>query len=169
METKLSEEIADIENFISKYTESGLGKGAPNGTGATCKRIDDFVDNSGDDINNSDQFVEVIQMRCLEITCIAIDVKDIQCPQRLDDDIAGMSGTRNSYYNTGDHVLIKYPTKNVECSYVAVINEIDDDENDLRVTFIKIYDHKVQTFKINDKDISDVSFDQGIQNMDDPD
>lgn len=87
----------------------------------------------------------------------------------MDDDIAGTSGTRNSYYNAGDYVLVKFPIKNAEYRYAAVTNEIDDDENDLRVTFLKICDHKVQTFRIDDKDISDVSFDQVIQKLDNPD
>nr|CAH7719872.1 unnamed protein product [Callosobruchus chinensis] len=269
MATKLSEEFPDIENLTWNYTESGHGKGAPDGIGATVKRTADFVVNSGGDINNIDQFVKVIQERCLGITCIAIDGKDIRAmvdkiekesadqkgfkgtlnvhqvagvysrsilgfpnkcktltmkslscfcnsgscehykigsinfavkpcltveevftesepedlesveteltptpnksPQRLDDDIAGTSGSRNTCYNTGDYVLVKFPTKNVEYRYAAVINEIDDYENDLRVTFLKICDHKVQTFRIDDKDISDVSFDQVIQKLDNPD
>ncbi|KAF5275007.1 hypothetical protein FQA39_LY06944 [Lamprigera yunnana] len=90
-------------------------------------------------------------------------------PQRLDVDIAGTSGTRNSCYNTGDYVLVKFPTKNVKYRYAAVINEIDDDKNDLRVAFLKICDHNVQTFRIDDKDISDVSFDEIIQKLDNPD
>ena len=269
MATKLSEEISDIKNFTWNYTESGHGKGAPDGIGATCKRTADFVVNSGGDINNIDQFVKVIQERCLSITCIAIDGKDIQAmvdkvegeasnqksfkgtldvhqvagvysssilglstkcktlimkslscfcnsgscehykigsvnfalkpkwtveevftdsepedlesaereltstpnksTQGLDDDIAGTNRIRNSCYNTGDYVLVKFPAKNVEYRYAAVINEIDDDENDLRVTFLKICDKKVQTFRIDDKDISDVSFDQVIQKLDNPD
>ncbi|KAF9798760.1 hypothetical protein SFRURICE_021557, partial [Spodoptera frugiperda] len=67
-------------------------------------------------------------------------------PQRLDDVVAGPSGIRNSCYNTGDYVLVKYAAKNVEYRYAAVINNIDNDENDLRVTFLKICDQKVQIF-----------------------
>ncbi|XP_049871225.1 uncharacterized protein LOC126373477 [Pectinophora gossypiella] len=269
MATKLSEEIPDIEKFTWNYTESGHGKGAPDGIGATCKRTADFVVNSGGDINNIDQFVKVIQERCPSITCIAIDGKDIQAmidkveeeasdqksfkgtldvhqvagvysssnlglptkckmltmkslscfcnnascdhyqigsinfalnprwtveevftesepedlesaegelaslpnksPKRLDEDIAGPSGYQNSCYNTGEYVLVKFPAKNVEYRYAAVINDIDGDENDLRVTFLKVCNKKVQTFRIDDKDISDVSFDQVIQKLDSPD
>lgn len=268
MATKLSEEIPDIENFTWNYTESGHGKGAPDGIGATCKRTADFVVNSGGDINNIDQFVKVIRERCLGIICIAIDGKDIQAmvdkveeeaadqkgfkgtlnvhqvagvysssilglptkcktltmknlscfcnsgscehykigtvnfalkprwtveevftesepedhesakpeltptpnksPQRLDDVVAGPSGIRNSCYNTGDYVLVKYAAKNVEYRYAAVINNIDNDENDLRVTFLKICDQKVQIFRIDDNDIADVSFDQVVQKLDNP-
>nr|CAH7736055.1 unnamed protein product [Callosobruchus chinensis] len=80
-----------------------------------------------------------------------------------------MSGTRNSCYSTGDYVLVKFLTKNVEYHYAAIINEIDDYENNLHVTFLKICEDKVQTFGIDDKDISDVSFDQVIQKLDNPD
>ncbi|KAJ8719460.1 hypothetical protein PYW08_011635 [Mythimna loreyi] len=269
MATKLSEEIPDIENFTWNYTESGHGKGAPDGIGATCKRTADFVVSSGGDINNIDQFVTVIQERCLGITCIAIDGKDIQAMvdtveeeaadqkgfkgtlnvhqvagvysssipglptkcktltmktlscfcnrgscehykigsinfalkpkltveevfteseaedlepakseltptqtkslQRLDDAIPGTSGFQNSFYNTGDYVLVKYTAKNVEYRYAAVINGIDDEENDLRVTFLKICDQKAQLFRIDDNDISDVSFEQVVLKLDNPD
>ncbi|CAK1584774.1 unnamed protein product [Parnassius mnemosyne] len=89
-------------------------------------------------------------------------------PKTFDDEIAGTSGTQNSCYNTGDYVLVKLSAKNVEYRYAAVVNEIDEDENDLQVTFLKICDKKMQTFKINDRDISDVSFDQVIQKLDNP-
>lgn len=267
MATKFSEEIPCIESFTWNYTESGHGKGAPDGIGATCKRTADFVVNSGGDINNIDQFVKVIQERCPGIRCIAIDGKDIQemvdkiekesadqkgfkgtlkvhqvagvysfilglpkkcktitmkslscfcnisCehnkigninytvkrkwtveevftesepedlesvkpelkltpnkyPQRSDNDEAETSGIRHSSYNTGDYVLVKFPTKNVEYRYAAVINDIDEDENELRVTFLKICNQKGQTFRIDEQDISDVSFDQIIQKLDNPD
>lgn len=89
-------------------------------------------------------------------------------PQRFDDVIAGTSGTRNSYYNTGDYFLVKYPAKNVEYRYAAVINEIDDDEDDVRVTFLKICKQKVQIFRMDDNDISDVSIDHLVQKLDNP-
>lgn len=78
MVSKLSDEIPDIVNFTWNYTESGHGKSAPDGIGATCKKTADSVVNSGGDLNNIDQFVKVIQERCLNITCIAIGGKNIQ-------------------------------------------------------------------------------------------
>lgn len=78
MAIKLSEEIPDIGKFTWNYTKSGRGKGASDSIEATCKRTADFIVNSGCDINNIDQFVKVIQERCLHITCIAIDGEDIQ-------------------------------------------------------------------------------------------
>lgn len=87
-------------------------------------------------------------------------------PQRLDDDIAGTSGIGNSCYNTGDYVLVKYPAKNIEYRYAAVINDIDNDESELRVTFLKICVQKMQMFRIDDNDVADVSFDQVVQKLD---
>ena len=243
MATKLSEEIPYIENFTWNYTESGHGKGAPDGIGATCKRTADFVVHSGGDIINIDQFVKAIQERCQGITCITVDGKDImamvdqveeeasaqmsfkgtlkvhqvagvysrhilgiqtkcktltmkslscfyngescehykigsinivlkpRCTvekvftesepedlesamselkptlsksfKRLEDDVAGTGGIQKLKNNTGDYILVKLPSKNVEYRYAAVINEMDDDENELRVTFLKIWDQKV--------------------------
>ncbi|CAH1965064.1 unnamed protein product [Acanthoscelides obtectus] len=78
MATKLPQDIPGIEQFTWNYTESGLGKGAPDGVGATYKRTADFVVNAGGDINNIEQFVQCIQERCPNITCITIDSQDIQ-------------------------------------------------------------------------------------------
>lgn len=87
----------------------------------------------------------------------------------LDAEVAGTSGEHQPCYNTGDYVLVRFSVKNMDYRYAAVINEIDEEENDLRVTFLKICDGKVQTFKIDENDISDVSFDQVIQKLDSPD
>ncbi|KAF2898047.1 hypothetical protein ILUMI_08128 [Ignelater luminosus] len=78
MALKLSEQISGVEKFTWNYTESGHGKGAPDGVGATCKRTADFVVNAGGDINDIEQLVQSIQERCLGITCIAVDGQDIQ-------------------------------------------------------------------------------------------
>lgn len=59
-------------------------------------------------------------------------------PKTLDE-IVGTSGTRNSWFNTGDYVLVKFSAKNVEYYYTVVI-DIDEDENYLWVTFLKICD-----------------------------
>ena len=68
----------------------------------------------------------------------------------MEDDVAGTGVIQNSCYNTGNYIL-------------------DDDENELRVTFLKICAHNAQTFRIDNKDISDVSFEQVIQKLDNPD
>lgn len=39
-------------------------------------------------------------------------------PKRLDNDIAGTSGIRNSLHNTGDYILVKYPAKNIDLCHV---------------------------------------------------
>lgn len=117
MATKLSEEIPNIENFTWNYTESGHGKGAPDGIGATCKRTADFFVNSGGDINNIDQFVAVIQERCLGITCIAIDGKDIQAMvdkiEEESTDQKGFKGTLNVHQVAGVYLssILGIPTR----------------------------------------------------------
>lgn len=56
MTTKPAQEIPDTEQFVWSYTESGHGKGSPDGVGATCKRTTDTVLNSRGVVNNIDQF-----------------------------------------------------------------------------------------------------------------
>nr|CAI5856331.1 unnamed protein product [Callosobruchus analis] len=76
--SKLFEEVPDVEQFTWNYTESGHGKGAPDGVGVTCKRTADFVVNSGVHINDIEEFVQSVQKRCPGITCIAIDDQEIE-------------------------------------------------------------------------------------------
>ncbi|CAH2014479.1 unnamed protein product, partial [Acanthoscelides obtectus] len=266
MATKLPQDIPGIEQFTWNYTESGHGKGAPDGVGATCKRTADFVVNAGGDINNIEQFVQCIQERCPNITCITIDSQDIQEMSKklqqeafkqkgfkgtlnvhqvtgvfsssisdlpancitltmrslscfcntgicehfkignitydlnprlrvedvfsesdsdsninlseyksnmpvnvVSDEVAGTSCRQHSCYSTGDYVLVRFLVKHVEYRYAAVVNKVDEEENDLRVTFLKVCDDKVQTFKIDESDISDVSFDHVVQKLESPD
>ncbi|KAK0177169.1 hypothetical protein PV328_001247 [Microctonus aethiopoides] len=72
---------------------------------------------------------------------------------------AGPNDQEKSGYEPGDYVLVRFPTKNVEYRCAAMINEINEEDNDLQVTFLKICDAKVQIFRINESDISDVTFD----------
>lgn len=75
------------------------------------------------------------------------------------------SGQQKSCYKPGDYVPVRFRIKNAEYRYVSVINKIDEEENDLRFTFLKICNEKVQTFIIDESGISDVSFDQIINKV----
>lgn len=83
----------------------------------------------------------------------------------LDDQVPGFSGEHMSGYNTGDYVLVRFSAKSCEYRYVAAINNVDEEENDFRVTFLKVCDVNVQTFKIDESDYSDVSSDKIIQKL----
>lgn len=68
MATKISKRFPYVQNFTWNYTESGHGKGAPDGVGVTCKRTADALVATGGDIENLEKFVEAIEKRCPAIS-----------------------------------------------------------------------------------------------------
>ncbi|KAF9818155.1 hypothetical protein SFRURICE_003896, partial [Spodoptera frugiperda] len=73
-------------------------------------------------------------------------------------DVAGPSSTKSHYsceqYKVGDHVLVKFPAKNIEYRYVGIVNQVDDEDAELTVMFMKIRDDKGQMFSIDENDVS---------------
>lgn len=68
MAIKIPKRLPHVQKFTWNYTESGHGKGAPDGIGATCKRTADAVVAAGGDVENLDKFVEAIKQRCPKIS-----------------------------------------------------------------------------------------------------
>lgn len=259
--SRLQQEVLNVKKFTWNYSESGHGKGAPDGIGATCKRTADAVVATGGDIDSLESFVEAIQGRCSAITLFTIDDKAIQeladdlqnetvnlksfngtlkihqvkaeilrsplesapsaaklimkslsctCEDECQhfnlgvlqyknktklnvDDIytdsesekmnnsqdstretddaalAGPSSINQQNYTIGDYVLVKFLVRNTEYCYAAVINKIDTEEGELTVTFLKICDDKGHTFRVDENDVSDVSFDQVLKKLPNPD
>ena len=257
--SRLQQEVLNVKKFTWNYSESGHGKGAPDGIGATCKRIADAVVATGGDIDSLESFVDAIQRRCSAITLFTIDDKAIQ---ELTDDLQNDSVNLKSFNGTlkihqvkaeilrsplestpkaaklimkslsctcedecqhfnlgvleyknkiklnvytdsesenmdnsqdstmkpaddaalaepssidqqnhsiGDYVLVKFLVRNTEYCYAAVINKIDTEEGELTVTFLKICDDKGHTFRVDENDVSDVSFDQVVKKLPNPD
>ncbi|KAF5300282.1 hypothetical protein FQA39_LY11139 [Lamprigera yunnana] len=73
---------------------------------------------------------------------------------------AGPSTISQQQYNSGDYVLVKFNVRKTEYRYVAIINQVDNEEGELTVTFMKICDNKGHKFRMDENDISDVSFNQ---------
>uniref|UniRef100_A0A2A4JCW7 Uncharacterized protein n=1 Tax=Heliothis virescens TaxID=7102 RepID=A0A2A4JCW7_HELVI len=91
--------------------------------------------------------------------------------KETDDDaaLAGPSSINQQNYTIGDYVLVKFLVRNIEYCYAAVINKIDMEKGELTVTFLKICDDKGHTFRVDENDVSDVSFDQVIKKLPNPD
>lgn len=51
-------------------------------------------------------------------------------------EVSGYS-LQQSRYNSGDYVLVKYVTRKTEYYYAAICSSVDDEEGELRVTFLK--------------------------------
>ncbi|KAL3287820.1 hypothetical protein HHI36_002279 [Cryptolaemus montrouzieri] len=73
----------------------------------------------------------------------------------VSENMAGPSSIQQ--YNVGVYVLVKFPVRKLEYHYAAIINQIE-----------KIM-RKGHTFKIDEKDVSDVSFEQIVEKLPNPD
>ncbi|KAF9417738.1 hypothetical protein HW555_005245 [Spodoptera exigua] len=96
-------------------------------------------------------------------------VKDNDDRSKLDRDLSapGTSGYSHhqSRYSSGDYVLVKYITKKTEYHYAAVCSSVDDEDGEVRVTFLKICDQNGTLFKLDERDVSDVPMDQVIKKL----
>lgn len=72
MASSLHEEVPSVDKFIWNFSESGHGKSAADGVGATCKRTAVAVVAAGGDIDNLESFIDAIQQRCPGITMFMI-------------------------------------------------------------------------------------------------
>nr|CAH7758957.1 unnamed protein product [Callosobruchus chinensis] len=74
--SRLPLEVPNVEKFSWNCSESGHGKGAPDGVGAGSKRTADAVVAAGDNIDSLESFVNIIQERCPRMTMFTIDAID---------------------------------------------------------------------------------------------
>lgn len=61
MITQLCKDFPQLDRITWNYSESGHGKGAPDGIGATLKRTADRMVTFGNDIGTSAQFYDYIK------------------------------------------------------------------------------------------------------------
>nr|CAI5869415.1 unnamed protein product [Callosobruchus analis] len=74
---KLNEMYPNVTRFTWNYHEAGHGKGAPDGVGATCKRMADDVIARGGDISDIKKFAAVVRERCPSIRVSVIEEEEI--------------------------------------------------------------------------------------------
>ena len=70
--------IPTIEHFSWNYTETGHGKGAPDGVGGTLKRSADRAVAEGKDVPNFDALISVVKKRCPGVYILKVTNEDIQ-------------------------------------------------------------------------------------------
>lgn len=242
---KLTETYRNICDFTWNYHEAGHGKGAPDGIGATCKRIADKIVALGTDIATINDFATELDKNCPGIQIFVITEKEIDFQKKILEDnkpnIKLFTGTlkvhqvRGNYLSNtlymkslscfcsnfcphfhlgdikypqkqnkldvaavytdseedvpnemvaqtsthlinssnidnadtpmsvknGDFVLVEYQINNKKYRYAGVCSsDFDEEEGDIRVTFLKVSNEDGTLFKINDNDMSDVKWEQ---------
>lgn len=122
--------ISQIRNdfeFISgitwNYTESGHGKGAPDGVGAVLKRTADKMVHCGRDIGDFDSFYEVLKDNVGNI--IIIIVKEDYIKERenlLPKKLKAFKGTFSVHQVLWDSFSTKLTLRKVSCFYVVLVS-----------------------------------------------
>ena len=73
----------DVDFLHWHYTESGHGKGAPDGVGGCLKRTADDLVNRSEDLTSSEKFISCMKEHCRNITVLPIDEKNIEILDKL--------------------------------------------------------------------------------------
>ncbi|GBP23582.1 hypothetical protein EVAR_80198_1 [Eumeta japonica] len=94
-----------------------------------------------------------------------LNVEDVYTDSESDNE-AGPSSAVVQPFKTGDYIVVKLLGKtNMEYRYVSIIDKIDEEDGEIRVTFC---DNKGQLFRYDADDVSDITMDQVVQKLSNP-
>lgn len=69
-------------------------------------------------------------------------------------------------FKTEDYIVVKLIGEtNMQYRYVSIIDKIDEEDGEIRVTFLKLCDNKGQLFRYDADDVSDITMDQVVQKL----
>ncbi|XP_055924519.1 uncharacterized protein LOC129956613 [Argiope bruennichi] len=86
--------VPGVENFTWNYSETGHGKGAPDGIGAVLKRTADRIVAEGKDVHNYNTFISVLRESCKGVTLFEVTNDDVnKSDELISEDIKTFFGT----------------------------------------------------------------------------
>ncbi|GBM33673.1 hypothetical protein AVEN_203708-1 [Araneus ventricosus] len=145
------------------FFESGHGKGAADGIGATLKRCADQVVAHGTDISNAEILFYVLRDQDLKIKLLFVPEEKIG-PSVCD--------TKDKLQvRPGAYVLVNVfgdKRSKGHYRYVGVCHQYDAEDGELKVTYFRATDENCQLFRYMEEDISYVDFDQIISILPNP-
>ncbi|KAK9876182.1 hypothetical protein WA026_011300 [Henosepilachna vigintioctopunctata] len=116
----------------------------------------------------SSAVVQVVKSGDFIIDKSKLNVEDVYTDSESENE-AGPSSTIVQALKTGDYIVVKLLGKtNMEYRYVSVIDKIDEEDGEIRVTCLKLCDNKGQLFRYNDDDMADITMDQVVQKLSNP-
>ncbi|KAI8422982.1 hypothetical protein MSG28_014072 [Choristoneura fumiferana] len=68
-------------------------------------------------------------------------------------------------YDSGDYVLVKFVVRKKEYRYAAICSKYDDEDGELTVAFLQVCNQNGTEFKLNDRDIADVAYEDVIEKL----
>ncbi|KAF9791366.1 hypothetical protein SFRURICE_014078 [Spodoptera frugiperda] len=167
MSAKIEQEGSKIKNFV--------------GTLKVHQVTGKFYNSLGIKLNSIEIVMRHLSCFCENDSCLhfkigkilyedmqKLRVEDVFTDSETENDAGPSCITTGNAFNTGDYILVKLPAKNMEYRYVSVIDIIDEEEDELRVTFLKLCDKKGQTFRIDQMDVADVAMNQVIEKLPNP-
>lgn len=75
--TVLCKDFPQLKTITWNYSESGHGKGAPDGIGAVLKSTADNLVTFGQDVSTFDQFIDIVKQNVENIAIMTVDEDDI--------------------------------------------------------------------------------------------
>lgn len=80
-------------------------------------------------------------------------------------DVAGTSSVKTIRFNIGGYFLVKLPVRKVEYRYIAVINQIHSEQDELTVTYMESFVDKGLKLRLDENDASGISFNQIVEKI----
>lgn len=115
----MTETYQNICDFTWNYHEAGHGKGAPDGIGATCKRIADKIVALGTDIATINDFAIELDKNCPGIQIFVITEKEIDFQKKILEDnkpnIKCFTGTLKVHQVRGNYLSNTLYMKSLSC------------------------------------------------------
>lgn len=108
----------------------------------------------------------------LEVSTIFSESEDEEKIEKKIEEKRNQSDPENpstSYegYKIGDYLLIKFRQNKskTEYRYAGICSDFDEAEEELRITFLKLFDYSGTVFTLNEKDVADVRFDEVVEKL----
>lgn len=88
---------------------------------------------------------------------LKLNVEDVYTDSESENEARPSSAIVQAF-KTGDYIVVKLIGKtNMEYRYASIIDKIDEDDGEIRVTFLKLCDNKDQLFRYDDDDVADIT------------
>ncbi|KAL3283853.1 hypothetical protein HHI36_018022, partial [Cryptolaemus montrouzieri] len=112
----------------------------------------------------SSAVVRAVKTRDYIVDESELNLEDVYTDSESENE-AGPSVTVVQAFRPGDYIVVKLLGKtNMEYRYVSVIEKTDEEDDKIRVTFLKLCDNKGQLFRYDDDDdVTDIAMDRVVQ------
>ncbi|CAH0404768.1 unnamed protein product [Chilo suppressalis] len=122
--SQLSSHHSSITRITWNYSEAGHGKGAPDGIGATVKRLADQWVHFGSDVGNFEQFYKIIESRLENVIIKKVSEEEIiQREKLIPEQLKPFRGTLSVHQVLWDLFTPKITMRSMSC-FLCDVGEI---------------------------------------------